>query len=232
MAMTLGNIQTVTEIDEVKPDDNQIMELADFQTAFVTIGEFFTAIRHLFASEKQEIINLATGLVNTVKVYISDKKQFKMFYSGELHERLEINKLIVNTDFVLPPTPSEAEIDKTSITFDTLIKWSRRPFDLIEAAGYFKGQGNKKLAQKIMTGTKIAFWVYNHKVPGIMVKCEGLDDAEIGKVNTMVSSLEQQRKLESVKAYRKQQETIAMNPPVTAEPKEEKPKVSKIIIDS
>jgi len=201
-----SKIETVKEIDEVKPDENQIMALADFQFAFVPIGEFFTAIRHLFASDKQEIIDKVANLVNTVKVYIDDKKQFKMFFSGELHERLEINKLVVNTDFVLPPAPSEKDIDKVSISFDTLIKWSRRPFDLIEAAGYFKGQGNKQLANKIMDNTKIAFWVYNHNIPGIMVKCEGLNDSEMSKINIMVESLERTRKLESIKNFRKQEQ--------------------------
>lgn len=217
--------------DEVKPDDKQIMTLGEFQIAFVAIGEIFNKIRHLFLHEDTAVKEQATELVNSLFVYIKENKEFGLYCTRPLHERIEFNKLINDETFILPQPPDESNLDKTAIDFTTLINWSSRCFQISKASLYFNGQGNKKLASRIMSETKIALF-NDRKTAGVLIKVE-LPEPELIKLNTMIEGIVKDEQLARLQAFRKKAAAVKENVPMPTpeEPAPEAAPQSRIIID-
>lgn len=190
------------EVDNVEPDANQIMTLGDYQVAFTALGNFFNSFRHVFVHEDLEIKARGIAIVNEVFVYIKNPKEFGTYFNRPLHERIDFIKVVNNEEFVLPQPADESCIDKVSISLDTILKWSQKCFQLIEASRYFFGQGNKKLANRILSETQIALF-NDQKTPGVLIAVK-LTEPELIKVNDMVVEIDKQQKLTRLKAYRQQ----------------------------
>jgi hypothetical protein len=205
---------------EPKPDE--VMCLADFQQAFDAIGGFFNLVKEAFPQQNYDPtteegkaleaqVELAVFLVKNVMVYIKDNTTFKMYFDQPQDKRLECVRLVKNEEFVLPPVPDDEERTKVAVDFDTLLKWSQRCFDFIEVARVFRGQGNRQLADTIMTKTSIVFISQppagdDPGGTGIAVKVD-VDERSLQKFNDMVRSLVRERQ----EQFRSRQRQIMEN---------------------